>query len=159
MCDSQGAQSSRASQKVLGWRWLQGRQDSSGYCAVQQHPGIRQLHPRGVRYGPQRMQMSSPRCLFISYVCCGCLIQNIFTGIAAANYSHVHHFPSRAAYDTFYGHLLRLVNCAFLDLAPYFQRILVNHLRMHVSADFADWYEKYWTGARGRYWLCHSTHG
>jgi hypothetical protein len=54
---------------------------------------------------------------------------------------------------------LRLVNLAFIELAPYFQQLLVNHLRMHVSADSADWYETYWTGARGRYCLCHSTHG
>jgi hypothetical protein len=54
---------------------------------------------------------------------------------------------------------LRVCNLAFIDLAPYFQALLVNHLRMNVSAESADWYETYWTGARGRYCLCHSTHG
>jgi hypothetical protein len=71
----------------------------------------------------------------------------------------VHHFPTRADYDAFYTILLRLVNIAFEDFARYVQALIVNHLLMNVSAHASEWYETYWTGARGRYCICHSTHG
>ena len=61
---------------------------------------------------------------------------------------------------------MRVVDIAFEDLAAYIlraatacQQLLVNHLRVSVSAESANWHETYWTGARGRYCLCHSTHG
>jgi hypothetical protein len=106
---------------------------------VRQYLESRQLHPYGDRDGPQgvlQVPSAGVRCLFISLpvVCSGYLIQYIFTGIAYANYSRGHHFPSRDAYDSFYGILLRVVDIAFEDLAAYIQQLLVNHLRDTMSA-------------------------
>ena len=82
----------------------------------------------------------------------------LLPGIAASNYSHVKYFPSRAAYDAFYEIILRVVNIAFEDFADYAQFLVVRYLRS-VSDEAANWFEEWWTGARGRYCLCHAMHG
>ncbi len=43
----------------------------------------------------------------------------LLAGIAAANYSHVKYFPSRAAYGAFYEIMLRVVNIASEEFAFY----------------------------------------
>lgn len=83
----------------------------------------------------------------------------MLSGISAANYSHVHFFPERANYDEFYELVIRLVKIAFEPLAEYAQELLVQHLRTRFGNRPADWYEEYWTGARGRYCLAHCMHG
>jgi hypothetical protein len=80
------------------------------------------------------------------------------TGIAAANYSHVNYFPSSEAYNAFYRILFRVVDISFETFATYLLSLFVEHLRT-VNAQSAGWYEEWWTGARGRYCICHSTHG
>ena len=44
------------------------------------------------------------------------------------------------------------------DFAAYAQWLVVRYLRS-VSDEAANWYEEWWTGARGRYCLCHAMHG
>ncbi len=82
----------------------------------------------------------------------------MLAGIAAANYSHVKYFPSRAAYDAFYQIMLHVVNIASEEFAKYVQELVVHYLRT-VGDEAANWFEEWWTGARGRYCLCHAMHG
>ena len=55
--------------------------------------------------------------------------------------------------------LLRVVNIAHEDFATSIQAKLVQHLRVVSDDKLARWYEEHHTGAKGRYCLCHSTHG
>jgi hypothetical protein len=83
----------------------------------------------------------------------------LLAGKAAANYSHVKYFPSfptRAAYDGFYEIMLCVVNNASEKFAAYVQELVVRYLRI-VSDEAANWFEEWWTGARGRYCLCHAS--
>ena len=82
----------------------------------------------------------------------------MLSGIPASNYSHVSYFPSRDNYDEFYGFIIRVVNIAFEKFAACVQALLVQHLRSFGDKP-AEWYEEWWTGARGRYCLCHCMHG
>jgi DNA polymerase delta subunit 1 len=82
----------------------------------------------------------------------------MLSGIPASNYSHVSYFPSRENYDEFYGFVIRVVNIAFEKFATCVQALLVKHLRTFGDKP-AEWYEEWWTGARGRYCLCHCMHG
>ena len=95
--------------------------------------------------------------LACSWVCLSLICY--VSGIAASNYSHVCYFPSRAMYDEFYTIVLRVVDIAFEDFASLVQTLLVEHIRKTMSADAATWYKEWWTGAKGRYCLCHATHG
>ena len=81
-------------------------------------------------------------------------------GIAAANYSHVGYFPGpgREEYDKYYTVLLRIVDIAFEPFAERMQQLLVERLTA-LSERTGAWFRDNWTGARGRYCLCHSTHG
>jgi hypothetical protein len=81
----------------------------------------------------------------------------LLAGIAAANYSHVKYFPSRAVYDAFYEIMLRVVNIASKEFAACVQELVVRYLHT-VSEEAANWFEEWWTGARGRYCLCHAMH-
>ena len=83
----------------------------------------------------------------------------MISGIAASNYSHVGYFPSRAAYDDFYSIALRVVDIARTPFAEYVQLLLVQYLAAKVSGQTSAWFEQFWTGAKGRYCLCHATHG
>jgi hypothetical protein len=83
----------------------------------------------------------------------------VISGIAASNYSHVGYFPSRAAYDDFYSIALRVVDIARTPFAEYVQQLLVQYLAAKVSGQTSAWYDQFWTGAKGRYCLCHATHG
>ena len=83
----------------------------------------------------------------------------MISGIAASNYSHVGYFPSRAAYDDFYSIALRVVDIARTPFAEYVQQLLVQYLAAKVSGQTSAWYDQFWTGAKGRYCLCHATHG
>ena len=105
------------------------------------------------------MQKPSARYVFLacSWVCLSLICY--VSGIAASNYSHVCYFPSRAMYDEFYTIVLRVVDIAFEDFASLVQTLLVEHIRKTMSADAATWYKEWWTGAKGRYCLCHATHG
>ena len=82
----------------------------------------------------------------------------MLSGIPASNYSHVSYFPSRDNYDEFYGFIIRVVNIVFEKFATSVQALLVKHLRKFGDKP-AEWYEEWWTGARGRYCLCHCMHG
>ena len=82
----------------------------------------------------------------------------MLSGIPASNYSQVSYFPSRENYDEFYGFIIRVVNIAFEKFATFVQALLVQHLRTFGDKP-AEWYEEWWTGARGCYCLCHCMHG
>ncbi len=82
----------------------------------------------------------------------------MLSGIPASNYSQVSYFPLRENYDEFYGFIIRVVNIAFEKFATFVQALLVQHLRTFGDKQ-AEWYEEWWTGARGRYCLCHCMHG
>jgi hypothetical protein len=79
-------------------------------------------------------------------------------GIAAANYSHVGYFPSRDEYDKYYEFLLRIVDISFEGFATRMQDLLVDHLT-EICESTGKWFRDNWTGPRGRYCLCHATHG
>jgi hypothetical protein len=77
--------------------------------------------------------------------------------IAAANYSHVGYFPRLADCDIFFAILLRVADIAVLTFALLAQKLLVDFLCAQDDQS-ADWYEEFWTGARGRYCLCPAGH-
>ncbi len=82
----------------------------------------------------------------------------MLSGIPASTYSHVSYFRSRENYEEFYGFITRVVNIAFEKFATFVQALLVLHLRTFGNKP-AKWYEEWWTGACGRYCLCHCMHG
>ena len=54
--------------------------------------------------------------------------------------------------------MLRVVDIAFEPFADRIQELLVEELAA-LSESTGAWYRDNWTGRRGRYCLCHSTHG
>ncbi len=86
------------------------------------------------------------------------MIVACIAGFAVANYSHVGYFPCSAVYDIFYGILLRVTDIAVLSFASLAQNLLVDFLRAKNNRS-ENWYEEFWTGAKGRYCLCHAGHG
>jgi hypothetical protein len=85
-------------------------------------------------------------------------IQFLAAGMAAANYSHVGYFQCHKEYDDDYELLLRIVDIAREDFATRMQDLLVDHLT-GISESTGKWFKENWTGRRGRYCLCHATHG
>ena len=76
----------------------------------------------------------------------------------AANYSHVGYFPNCEEYDKYYTIMLRIVDIAFVEFAVRMQQLLVDHLTA-ICESTVPWFRDNWTGSRGRYFLCHYTHG
>ena len=54
--------------------------------------------------------------------------------------------------------MLRIVDISFLGFATRMQDLLIDHLT-EISESTGKWYRDNWTGQRGRYCLCHATHG
>ena len=78
------------------------------------------------------------------------------SGIAANNRSHVKRFDTPAAYDDYYDIVVDISDISVELFATRVQEMLVDYLRAHHGNGPADWYERYWSGARGRYCLVHS---
>jgi hypothetical protein len=84
------------------------------------------------------------------------------TGIAAANYHHVHHFTrldARDKYDLFYKQTLKVNNIAILSFAEHAQALLVDYIRNELKQPGATyWFRAWWTGER-RYSHAHAGYG
>jgi hypothetical protein len=87
----------------------------------------------------------------------------LFLGIAPEGYHHVHCFygeERRAAYDDFYSLALQVIAINVLSFAEHAQALLVNYIRYELNQPrAADWFQEWWTGARGRYTLAHAEYG
>jgi hypothetical protein len=79
----------------------------------------------------------------------------VFTGIAAANYSHVKYFASRENYDFFYTILLCVFKIGLELFALVVQQKLVDRLA-EFDPKASAWYCDNRTGAMGRYCVCHA---
>ena len=90
--------------------------------------------------------------LFLQCLTVADRIYFVFSGLAAANYSHVGYFPGpcREEYDKYYATMLHVVNIAFLPFAERIQELLVEELTA-LSERTGSWFRDNWTGRRGRY--------
>ena len=79
-------------------------------------------------------------------------------GIAASNYSHVHQFPSRKAYDDYYDRVVDIGEVGVPEFADRVQGLLVDYIRARAKYGDkpADWCREFWTGDRGRMTLAHA---
>ena len=79
-----------------------------------------------------------------------------FVSQALSNRWHVKHFDSHAAYDDYYDLAVDIGDIGVEQFATKVQSMLVHYLRAQYCDGPADWCERFWTGARGRYCLVHS---
>ena len=77
-------------------------------------------------------------------------------GIAAQNYSQVHQFPFRAAFDDYYDRAVDIGEVGVPEFADLVQGLLVDYIRAKYGDKPADWCREYWTGDRGRMTLAHA---
>ena len=77
-------------------------------------------------------------------------------GIVASGYSHVHHFPTRAAYDDYYDRVVDIGKVGVPEFVDRVQELLVDYIRAKYGDKPADWCREFWTGDRGRMTLAHA---
>ena len=106
--------------------------------------------------------MSDFRLIWFALTALCSLIPCSRAGIAAAKYTHLHHFKSHEDYDIFYDLACQIADISDLEFAELCQDLLVDFLTARdaeTGKQSGKWFRTWWTGARGRYCLCHSQHG
>ena len=97
----------------------------------------------------------APVMCIISYTCTVMLTAGT-AGIAAQNYSQVHQFPFRAAFDDYYDRAVDIGEVGVPEFADLVQGLLVDYIQAKYGDKPADRCREFWTGDRGRMCLSHA---